>query len=225
MLGVEDQREVERLAHRLRGGLAVDHVEEVGGEIQVVARRQRLESLADPLASGDGGRHLGEHPLGLADVGGVVGRRGVDLGVEVGQDAHRRPEHVHRVVTGGDLADQADQRFGQGPRRRDPRPEGVEVRRLGQVAVEQEVGRLEVRDAGGEVLDLVAAILQAAGALLPLDVGDRRFIGDHTLQPRVVNLFRRSAHGGLNSNEVDDQIRTPRPAPAQGRPTRIIHQV
>ena len=37
VLGVEDQRQVERLRIGLGGDLAVDHVQEVGGVVEVVA--------------------------------------------------------------------------------------------------------------------------------------------------------------------------------------------
>ena len=71
--------------------------------VQVVAGRDQRQTLADPSAIGHRCGHLGDHALGLADVGGMVGGRRVDLGIEMRQHAHRAPQRVHGMDVRRDL--------------------------------------------------------------------------------------------------------------------------
>ena len=94
MLGVEDQRHVERL-HFLRRRLGVaEHVEEVRGLAEVLARGDGLQSLREAVVIGDGDGDLREQSLGLAEVGvvRVVGR----VLVEVAERGDRGAESVER---------------------------------------------------------------------------------------------------------------------------------
>ena len=88
VLGVQDQRGIERPAQGLRGNPAGDHLQEVGGVVESGVGSHRGLPRAPAFPVGDRCRHPGDHPLGLADVGGMVGGRGADLGVEMSQDAH-----------------------------------------------------------------------------------------------------------------------------------------
>ena len=164
--------------------------------VEVVARDNRLQALGDPLVEGDRGGHLRDQPLGLAHVGRVVRGGRVDLGVVMRQDAHRGPQDVHPVGRPREAAIQLDQRPGDRPRRPEAGVELVELRGGGQVAVEEQERGLLVRDGAGEVLDRIAPILEPAGALPPLDVGDRRLAGDDVLQARMIPFLRRRAHIG-----------------------------
>ena len=191
---VEHQRQVERLPHGLGADLAGHHVEEVRGVIEVVPRRDRLQPLGDPLAVGDRRRHLGDQALGLADVGGVVRRRGVGVGVHVAQDADGGPQDVHRVDGLRHMGEEVDQGVGDRPGGAEAAVEGVEFAAVGEVAVDQQVGGFFVGDDAGEVLDPVAAIFEAAFAFAAFEVADGRLAGDHALQARIVGVGRRGAH-------------------------------
>ena len=177
--------------------------------VEVVAGRDQGQALGDPLAIGDGRRHLGDQPLGLADVGGVVRRRRVDVGVEVSQHADRGAEHVHRV----------DVLRGSGGRGRpgargspEPCGGGRRTRRTGswrQVAVQEQERGLLVRDVTGQVFDPVAAVLEPAGPVAALDVGDRRLAGDHAFQAGTI-FFRRARRSFPDSAEFGRKTRPDR---------------
>ena len=125
-------------------------------------------------------------PLGLADVGGVVGRRRVDVRVEVGQHADRAAEHIHGMDVARDLSEQLDQGLGDRPRPPQPGVELAELVAVGQVAVQEQERGLLVRHVARQVLDPVAPVFQAPGPVRPLDVGDRRLAGNHAFQPGMI---------------------------------------
>ena len=221
MLGVEHHREVEGLAHRGGRDLAVDHVQEIGGVIEIVAGRDQRQALGDPLAKGDGRRHLGDQPLGLADVGGVVGRRRVVVGVEMGQHAHRAAEHVHGMDVAGNLRDRARSaaRVSRGARRRASNSRSWLP--VGQIAVQEQERRLLVRDVTGQVFDPVSPVFQPTGPVRPLDVGDRRLACDHAFQAGMIFFRRRhAAHFGTPQNDDQTQDRA-RPKKPERRPRPI----
>lgn len=73
----------------------------------------------DPFPIRDRGRHLGDHPFRLAHIRRVVLWRRVHLGIEVGEDTHRRAQHVHRMNRAGDFRKELDQRGSGSPARRE----------------------------------------------------------------------------------------------------------
>jgi hypothetical protein len=172
VLGVEDQREVERRPHGLGGDLPREHVEEIGGVVEVGPRRDRLLARGDAVERGDRGRDLREHPLGLADVGGVVGDRDGQVRVEVPHQAHRGSQHVHRVDALGDLAVDIDEGRSEPALGADPAVERFQFRDGRQFPVEQQIRDFLVPDGPGQVLDGVPAIGQPPPA--PLGRGCRR---------------------------------------------------
>src|SRR4029079_10251993 len=66
-----------------------------------------------------------------------------------------------------------------------------------QAAVQEQIRDLLIRDGAGQVLDGVAAIVQPALALAPLQVADGRLGRDDPLDARVVMLRRRGTHERL----------------------------
>ena len=69
VVGVEDQRYVERALHVLLRGLAGDEVERVGRERQAAPRTERLLLAAQPVERPHHGRQLRDQPDGLAILG------------------------------------------------------------------------------------------------------------------------------------------------------------
>ena len=60
MLGVQDQAGVEHLAHGRRRLVLEQHVVEVGGVVEVVARVDGLVAVAQAVERGHDGRQLGD---------------------------------------------------------------------------------------------------------------------------------------------------------------------
>jgi hypothetical protein len=145
------------------------HVQEVGGEVEIVARID--EGLADGILEGHrgDGRHLGDqapardHALvGIVDVGRVV--------VEGRQRADHAAHHRHRVGVTPEPREQVAELLV------DHGVMGDGVLELGvllgarQFAVQQQVGDFEERALLGELVDGIAAVEQ--DALVAVDVGD-----------------------------------------------------
>ena len=152
----------------------VQHVKEVLGVAEVVARVH--EGLADRVLVGPGGdgRHLGDQPEGgdpallrIVDVEAVVveGRQRAD---HAAQDRHRVRVAAEPVVEAADL-------LVQHGVPRDALVELLELRRVRQLAVQQQVGDLDEVGLLGELLDRVAAVEQHA--LIAVDVGDAALAG------------------------------------------------
>ena len=163
MLGVEHHVGV----HQRRGvrarGLALEHVEKIGGMAEIGARRHRVPVLPEVVMRGDDHRHLrGEaDPLPPGGLEGVVPR----LRVVRGEGGYRGAEHVHGmriayrpddVVDGG----------GEAPGLLQRRVEGGELGRGRELAVQQEVGGLLEGRAGREIVDRVSAIPELAGSAI-----------------------------------------------------------
>ena len=175
VVGVEDEQHVEGPGqHRvgLVAGLGdlPHHRLEVLGEAEGVVRVDEGHALAEPVGAGGQRRHLGDQPgdllqpdLGVVDV--------LRLGVEGGQAGHRGHQDAHRVgvvveALEEPLADVlVDERVGG-----DLVDPGVELVPVGQLAVDQQVGDLEVGGPLGQLLDRVAPVAQDAG--LAVELGD-----------------------------------------------------
>ncbi len=160
------------------------HRQEVGGERQGVVRVDEGHAHAEPVGGGGQGGHLGDEPDDLLvaglDVEDVLG-----VAVEGGQGGYRRYQHAHGVGVIvealeealahvlvdegvlGDLAFPDIVLFGGG-----------------ELAVEQQVGDLEVGRALGQLLDGVAPVAQ--DALVAVEVGDRALAGGRRNESGVV---------------------------------------
>ena len=177
VVGVEDEQDVERPGqHRvgLEAGLGhlPHHREEVRGEVERVVRVDEGHAHAEAVGGGGQRRHLGDQADDLLVAGlGVEDVLGVE--VEGRQRGDRRDQHPHRVGVVVEALEEAlahvlvDERVvGDlvAPR--------LELRRGRQLAVEEQVGDLEVGRLLGQLLDRVAAVAQDAG--VAVEVGDRR---------------------------------------------------
>ena len=173
MVGVEDEQQVERLGHRIQFQRLArhleHHVQEAGDVFEVVARV--ADRPADRGAVGRRGdrRHLGEQAdrgeatlLGIVDVEGVV--------VERRQRGDRGGQDGHRVGVVVEAAEEVLLRLVHHRVMRDLVLEIRELRLVGQLAVDQQVGHLEEARLLGQLLDRVAAVEQ--DALVAVDEGD-----------------------------------------------------
>ena len=176
VVGVEDEEHVERPLEPRVGlvlelGHLVEHRQEVAGVGEVVVRVD--VRLAARVAEGEGGerRHLGDQADGLDR----AALRVVDvLGVRVeGRKRPDRPEkHPHRVgVVAEALHEALDVLVDEGVDRDQVGPLG-ELVGGGKLAVDQQVGDLQVAGVLGQLLDRVAPVLE--DSLVAVDEGDRR---------------------------------------------------
>ena len=149
-------------------------------------------------------RRLGDQPedllvpaVAVEDVLGVV--------VEGAEGSQRRDEHAHWVGVVVEAVDEplahvlVDERVVGDLVR--PRLELALVRQL---AVQQEVGDLEVRRVLGELLDRIAAV--AEDAVVPVEVGDRRAAGGGRQEGWVVEeeVLVELSQGGARKHTVGD---------------------
>ena len=203
VVGVQDEDAVERLGENrvdhIR--LARDreaHLQEVRGEIEIVARID--EGLADRIFVGHGRdrRHLGDHAVArdralarIVYVGGVVieGRERADDGNHDG----------HRVGVTPEPSEEARHLLVQHRVPRDGVAIGIHLLLRGQVAVEQQVASLEEVRLLGELVDRVAAIEQHA--LVAVDVSDARDAVRRRGEARVVG---EAAGVAIELADVDD---------------------
>jgi hypothetical protein len=187
VVGVQDEQQVERLGVQRIDlvGLAGDreeHVQHVRGVVEVVARVH--EGLAERVLVGCRGdrRQLGDDAVRedlavprVIDVGGVV--------VEGRHRRHDRGHHGHRVGVVMEAVVHVAQRLVEHRVPADRPREAGELRRGRQVAVQQQVGHLEVAAVLGELLDRVAAVEQDAG--IAIDVGDAALAGCGGHEPGI----------------------------------------
>ena len=178
MVGVEDEEDVEgALEDRVDLVLAdlPHHVEEVGGVGELVVGEDRRHPDAEAVAVGGQRGHLGDEPqdllVAVLDVEDVLG-----LGVVRRQRGDTRQEHAHGVGVVVEALHEAlaDVVVEEGVVD-DVEGPLVELGLVRQLAVEQQVGHLEVGRVLGQLLDGVAAVAQDAG--VAVEVGDGRRAG------------------------------------------------
>ena len=212
MLGVQDQAGVEHLAMAGDGSLLGQHVIEVGGVIEIVARREGSSPCAEAMEGRHDRRHLGDQtdhriPVALR-VGDVAGR------VKHAHGGHAGLQGVHRMARFGQALDQVVELV------LDPAvvPQlVVEVGQLalrGQLALEQQPGRLFVTARAGQGLDGDAAIFEAG--TFAVDETDRRFGDRHVGQARMILQL---AHDGSRQGEY---VVAGRALDARGLPSIIM---
>ena len=174
------------------------HAQEVRRIVEIVLRID--EGLADRILVGHGGerRHLGDHAHGrdhpllrIRDVGRVV--------IEGRQRADRCHHDGHRVRVAAEALEEAVHLVMHHGVARDA---VIEIGLLGrgrQLAVEQQVARLEEIAVLGQLLDRIAAIEK--DALVTIDVGDLRLAGGGRGEAGIVGEHSRLA---VELRNVDD---------------------
>ena len=175
MIGVQDEEDVQRPLQPgvrlvLELGHLVEHVQEVAGVAQVVVRID--VRLAHRVAERERRerRHLRDQPDHV-EVAELLVVDLVRVGIERRQRAGRREQHPHRVrVVAEALHEALDVLVHERVDRDLVRPL-VELRLVGQVAVHEQVGDLEVGRLLGQLLDRIAAVLEHPG--LAVEEGDR----------------------------------------------------
>ena len=188
VVGVQDPEDVEgalepRVGLVLHLGHLEHHREEVAGVGQVVVRIDVREPEVVPVGEGGERRHLRDQPHRRHVALDLV----VDLlrvRIEGGERADRREQHPHRVGVVAEALDELlDVLVDEGVvgDLEDPL---VELLLGRQLAVDQEIGDLEVRGLLAQLLDRVAAVLEHAG--LAVDVADRAAHGRRVRERRVV---------------------------------------
>src|SRR5262249_46468502 len=116
VVGVQDERDVERLHGEVGRLLARHHVEKVRREVELRIRRDRRLAAANALPRGDQRRHLRGEPDRLANLGlaGIVAA----VGIEGGERGDAGAQHFHRRRLLGQCAQQREQLGRQLARRR-----------------------------------------------------------------------------------------------------------
>ena len=204
MVGVEDEEDVQRALEPRIGlvlelGHLVHHAQEVAAVGQVVVGID----VGHPhvVAVGEGGerRHLGDEPDRL-DVAVLRILDVVGVGIEGRQRADRAEQHPHRVgVVAEALHEALDVLVHEGVDR-DLADPLLELLAGGQLAVDEQVGDLEVGRLLGELLDRVAAVLEDAG--LAVEEGDLRATRRGVHVRRVVGHQPEVVVGDLDLAEV-----------------------
>ena len=145
------------------------HREEVLGVGEVVVGVDVRLALRVAERPGAEGRHLGDHAhhLVVADLG--IGDR-AGLGVERRQCRHARQQHAHGVRVVPEALHEALEVLVHERVERDLVHPLLVLVLGGQLAVDEQVGDLEVCRRLGQLLDRVAAVLE--DALLAVDEGD-----------------------------------------------------
>jgi len=185
---VEDEEDVERsLDARVRLVLQLgdleQHAEEVAGVGEIVVGIHVRHPAVVPVGERGERRHLRDQ----ADDLRVARLRVLDLarlGIERRERADRGEQHPHRVGVVAEALDEllhvlVHERVG-----RDLVVPGLELRLRRQLAVDQEVGDLQVARSLCELLDRVAAVLE--DALVAVDERDRRAARRGVHERRVV---------------------------------------
>ena len=194
VVGVEDEQDVERLGqHRvgLEAGLGhlPHHREEVGREVELVVGVDEGHPHAEPVGRRGQGGHLGDEPDDL-----LVARDRVEdlLGVEIEgrQGGHRRDQHPHGVGVVVEPLEEplAHVLVDEGVHGDLALPD-LELVTGRQLAVEEQVGDLEVGGLLGQLLDRVAAVAQDAG--VAVQVGDGALAGRRRHEAGVVEPHAR----------------------------------
>ena len=183
---VKDERGVHRLLGERARLPTGEHVEEVPGERQARARRDRRLALPDPAPRRDQRGHLRLDAHGFAQVRlpGVVAR----VRIVHPERRDRRPEDVHRVGLPREAPDQRQDLGGQAPLGRQGLPEALELRTLGESAVPEQGDRLLERGMRHQVVDVVASIEKPPPITVDeADLGGRH---DHVLESGIGRLSR-----------------------------------
>ena len=199
VIGMQHQQHVEHLGHDRVHLVRLGRDPERHAQIvaDVVERVVRVDvGLAHRLLVGVGRdrRQLRQQPDGRdLDLLGIQRIQGVLI--ERGQRTHRAGQHRHRVSVAREPVEQPAQVLVQHGVPLDPANEVVQLGLGGQLAVDQQVGHLEVGGTLGQLFDRVAAVTQDAD--VAVDVGDlglaRRSVREPDIQRDVTGRLEQLA--------------------------------
>ncbi len=205
MVGVEDEEDVEGAGEDgvgLEPGLGhlPEHGEEVGDEVERVVRVDERHAHAEPVGGRGQGRHFGDEAddllvagLGIEDVLGVE--------VEGGEGGHGGDEHPHRMGVVVEalqeplsyvLVDERVVRHVVAPL--------VELRLVRQLALQQEIGHLQIGGVLGQLLNGIAPVAQDAG--VPVEERDGTLAGRRRHEAGVVEPHPRQELGPLRRRDT-----------------------
>ena len=174
------------------------HAQEVRRIVEIVARIH--EGLADRIFVGHrrDGRHLGDQ----ADRGDLALMLVIDVGAVVVEGGHRA-DHAdhggHRMRVAAEATEEVVHLLVDHRVTRHQRLELLELRRRGQLAVEQQVAHLEVMRLLGELVDRVAPMQQHAR--FAIDIGDGAVAGRGRGKARIIG---EDARLRIELADVDD---------------------
>jgi hypothetical protein len=184
----------------LQLGHLVEHPEQVAGVVEVVVGIHVGHPHVVAVGERRERRHLGDQPDHLdRTVVGIVDL--VRVGIEGRQRADRAEQHAHRVgVVAEPLHERFDVLVHEGVDRDQVRPL-LELRGGRQLAVDQQVGHLEVGRVLGELLDRVAAVLEHTD--VAIEEGDRAAARGGVHERRVVGEQAEVLVGRLDLAHVE----------------------
>src|SRR5579875_2871675 len=174
VVGVEDEEHVERpledgVRRVLELGHLEEHREEVAGVGQLVVRVDVRQAAAVAVGEGGDRGHLADQPPRLHPPRLEV-HHVLRVGIEGRERPDRADDDAHRVGVVAEPLDEALDVLVEERVHADVVPPHLEVRGRRQLALDDEVGHLEVVALLGQLLDRVAAV--AEDAALAVDVGD-----------------------------------------------------
>ena len=163
MLGVQDQRLVERVGVQLRGLLAVQQVQEVRGDAVIVGLQFDATAVAGEMPP------VQQHRAKAGDelVGDVARFRcRVTLALRQHRSQHRatRTHDIHRMRIRGHQFQRLLHDCGQATQALQLGLVGIELRLRRQRTVHQQVGDFLERRLRSEVVDVVATVVQVVAA-------------------------------------------------------------
>ncbi len=180
VVGMQDEQHIEGVCQhgiRLVAGLGhlPEHGEEVVGEVERVVRVDEGHAHAEAVGRRGQGRHLGDQADDL-----LPARFGIEdlLGVEVErrEGGDGRYQHAHRMGVVVEALEEAlaDVLVNEGVVGDLVAP-GLELRRVRELPVQEEVGHLQVGGVLSQLLDGIAPVAQNAG--VAVEVGDGALAG------------------------------------------------
>jgi hypothetical protein len=189
VVGVEDQRHVHDPRHFRVRILAVQHVEQIAGMAQVVARRHRFVPMAHAVERGHDRRQLGDEPHHRGVAHFLVAH--VLRWVKHAERRHRRLQRIHRMPVLGQALQEIDDAKLEPAMMGEVLDVLVELGAGGKLSEEEQVRRLFERRVLRQVLDGNPPVLEDSA--LPVDEANPRFGGRHAREARD----ERRSGGGL----------------------------
>jgi hypothetical protein len=186
VLGIKDERNVQRANERLARFLPADHPEQIRRQRAVFVRGDRLLSLPQTMACGQHRGEPGQQSFCLAKTGRV--RRIVEFAVPVGQVTRPAAHDIHQRRGRRYMPQHFDDRSWYRRLAGQPLLEGLEFARLGQLAIQDQIGDLFVSRTLGQLFNSIAAIREP-----PLNRAYGRFTGDHPFEAWTVEVVGHSS--------------------------------
>ena len=180
MLGVEDEGDVHHAGNVRLRQLARDHVEEILGVREVLARGHVLLAEAQAVIRRDQGWSLRDDPhRGVVAVGRV---HGIAVGIEHPQRRDRGLERLHRMPGVRERLQEIDETEPDVPVRREILAPLLQLGPVGELSPEKEVARLFEGAVLRQRLDRQSAVFQ--DSLIAVDEADARARRGDVGEPR-----------------------------------------